>query len=212
MDLKPRLRGVSHEWACIICMPLGAAMVIAATGTRARLAVAVYALSLTGLFGVSALYHRVDWRSVAARHWMRRLDHSMIFVLIAGTYTPFALLALHGRIATVILITVWAGALGGALLNLVWTQAPRWLAVSVYIALGWVAAAAFPQLATALGASGLSLLVIGGVLYSAGGVIYAIKRPDPIPAVFGYHEVFHILVIVAAALQCAVIVFWVVLR
>ncbi|HUO72999.1 MAG TPA: hemolysin III family protein [Solirubrobacteraceae bacterium] len=208
--MKPRLRGVSHKWACIISVPFGVVMVIAAASTRARVAVAVYALSLVALFGVSALYHRIDWRSVAARRWMRRLDHSMIFVLIAGTYTPFALLVLHGRIGTVILITVWAGALGGVLLNLVWTRAPRWLAVTVYIALGWVAVAALPQLAIGLGVSGLSLLVLGGLLYSAGGVIYAIKRPDPVPTVFGYHEVFHVLVIAAAALQYAVIAFWVV--
>ena len=208
MTGKPRLRGVSHEWACITAVPLGGVLVLAADSTRARLAVAVYALSLIALFGVSALYHRIDWRTVAARRWMRRLDHSMIFVLIAGTYTPLALLALHGRIATAILITVWAGALGGVLLNLVWPNAPRWLAVIVYVALGWVAVAAFPQLATALGATGVSLLVLGGLLYSAGGVIYAIKRPDPVPAVFGYHELFHVLVIVAAALQFAVIAFW----
>jgi hemolysin III len=197
-------------WACIISVPFGAAMVVAAAGARARLAVAVYALSLVALFGVSALYHRIDWRSVGARTWMRRLDHSMIFVLIAGTYTPFALLVLHGQLSTVILITVWAGAVGGVVLNLVWTRAPRWLAVIVYIALGWVAVAAAPQLATGLGVSGLALLALGGVLYSAGGVIYAIKRPDPVPTVFGYHEVFHVLVIAAAALQYAVIAFWVV--
>jgi hemolysin III len=212
VNVKPRLRGVSHAWACLISVPLGAVLVIAAASTRARLAVAVYALSLVALFGVSALYHRIDWRSVAALRWMRRLDHSMIFVLIAGTYTPFALLVLHGRVGTVILITVWAGAVGGVLLNLVWPQAPRRLAVITYIALGWVAIGALPQLATGLGAGGLSLLVIGGALYSTGGAIYATKRPDPVPAVFGYHEVFHVLVIVAAAVQYAVIAFWVLPR
>jgi hemolysin III len=212
MTVKPRLRGVSHAWACLVCVPLGAVMLIAAAGTRARLAVSVYTLSLIAMFGVSALYHRIDWRSVGVRRWMRRLDHAMIFVLIAGTYTPFGLLVLHGRLASVILITVWAGALGGVLLNLGWPGAPRWLAVVVYIALGWVAVAALPQLVTSLGAGGLSLLVFGGMLYSAGGVIYAIKRPDPVPAVFGYHEVFHVLVIVAAALQYAVIAFWVIPR
>jgi hemolysin III len=190
-------------------MPLGVAAVIAAQSSRARLAVAIYALSLVGLFGVSALYHRINWRSLAARRWMRRLDHSMIFVLIAGTYTPFALLVLHGQIATVILITVWAAALGGMVLNLIWPQAPRWVAVTIYSALGWISVATVPQLTSALGVTAVVLLALAGALYSAGGVIYAIRRPDPIPAVFGYHEVFHALVIVAAALQCAVIAFWV---
>jgi hemolysin III len=209
---KPRLRGVWHKWACIAAVPLGGALVVGADSTRARLAAAVYALSLIALFGVSAVYHRIDWRTLAARRWMRRLDHSMIFVLIAGTYTPFALLVLHGRIATAILIGVWAGALAGVLLNLVCEKVPRWLAVFAYVALGWVAIAAFPQLASALGIIGVSLLALGGVLYSAGGVIYAIKRPDPVPAVFGYHELFHLLVIVAAALQYAVIAFWAIPR
>jgi hemolysin III len=207
---KPRLRGVLHGWACIACVPLGAAAVIAAQSSRARLAVAIYAVSLIGLFGVSALYHRINWRSIAARRWMRRLDHSMIFVLIAGTYTPFALVVLHGQIATVILITVWAAALGGLLLSLVWPRAPRWLNVTVYTALGWISVATVPQLTSALGVSAVALLALGGALYSAGGVIYALRRPDPVPAVFGYHEVFHALVIVAAALQCAVVAFWVI--
>jgi hemolysin III len=206
---KPRLRGVLHGWACIVCVPLGAVAVIAAQSSRARLAVAIYAVSLIGLFGVSALYHGINWRSIAARRWMRRLDHSMIFVMIAGTYTPFAVLVLHGQIATVILIIVWAAAVGGVVLNLAWPQAPRWLAVTIYSALGWVSVAAVPQLTSALGISAVALLALGGALYSAGGIIYAIKRPDPVPAVFGYHEVFHALVIVAAALQCAVIAFWV---
>jgi hemolysin III len=169
----------------------------------------VYAASLVALFGVSALYHRINWRSVSARRWMRRLDHSMIFVLIAGTYTPFALLALHGPLALAILIAVWAGALSGVLFKLVWINAPKWLVVVVYIALGWVAVTAVPQLLAAIGVGGLTLLGLGGLLYTLGAVIYAVKRPDPVPAVFGYHEVFHLLVIVAAALQYAVIAFWV---
>ncbi len=209
---KPRLRGVSHEWACFVCVPLGAALVLVAADGRARVSAAVYAVSLVALFGVSAVYHRINWNSVSARMWMRRLDHTMIFVLIAGTYTPFALLVLHGWLATAILITVWAGALGGVVLNLIWIHAPRWLPVVVYVALGWVAVAALPQLATTLGVAAVSLLLLGGVLYSAGAVIYAIKRPNPVPAVFGYHEVFHLLVILAAALQCAVVAFWVLPR
>jgi hemolysin III len=206
---KPRLRGVSHQWACLCTVPLGVALVVAAGSARARIAVTAYAASLVALFGVSALYHRVNWRSVSARRWMRRLDHSMIFVLIAGTYTPFALLALHGPLALAILIVVWAGALSGVLFKLVWINAPKWLVVVVYIALGWVAMAAVPQLLAAIGVGGLTLLGLGGLLYTLGAVIYAVKRPDPVPAVFGYHEVFHLIVIVAAALQYAVIAFWV---
>jgi hemolysin III len=206
---KPRLRGVSHKWACLCTVPLGAALVGVAGSARARIAMTVYAASLVALFGVSALYHRINWRSVSARRWMRRLDHSMIFVLIAGTYTPFALLALHGPLALAILIAVWAGALSGVLFKLVWINAPKWLVVVVYIALGWVAVTAVPQLLAAIGVGGLTLLGLGGLLYTLGAVIYAVKRPDPVPAVFGYHEVFHLLVIVAAALQYAVIAFWV---
>ena len=190
-------------------MPLGALLVLAADGSRARVAAAVYALSLLGLFGVSAVYHRINWRSTDARRWMRRLDHSMIFVLIAGTYTPFALLALHGPLAVAILVAVWAGALSGALFKLVWINAPAWLVIIAYIALGWVAVAAIPQLFAAIGVTGLALLGLGGLLYTLGAVVYAVRRPDPVPTVFGYHELFHVFVIVAAALQYAVIAFWV---
>ncbi len=207
---KPRLRGVSHQWACLCSVPLGVALVLAAASARARIAVTVYAVSLVALFGVSALYHRVNWQSRSAWRWMRRLDHSMIFILIAGTYTPLALLALHGPLATATLVAVWAGALAGVLFKLVWIDAPTWRFAVAYIALGWVAVAAFPQLAVAIGVDGLTLFGLGGVLYTVGAVIYAVGRPDPLPAVFGYHEVFHALVIAAAALQYAVIAFWVV--
>jgi len=206
---RPRLRGVWHTWACVWSVPLGVALVVAADDARARVAVSVYAATLVALFGVSALYHRLTWISVSARRWMRRLDHSMIFMLIAGTYTPFALLALHGQLAQAILVAVWTGALIGATFNLLWGNAPAWLLAVVYISLGWVAVAAVPQLAAALGVAGLSLLGLGGVLYTAGAVIYAVKRPNPFPGVFGYHEVFHALVIAAAAIQYAVIAFWV---
>ncbi len=206
---KPRLRGVSHQWAFFVSCVIGAALVIAAPAGTPRLAAAIYAVSVTALFGVSALYHRVNWSSVPARRWMRRLDHSAIFVLIAGTYTPFALLVLDGALATVILVVVWAGALGGILLKLVWIDAPKLLAAIVYVALGWVAVAAFPDLFEELGVTGAALVVAGGVLYTAGALVYGLKRPDPVPTVFGYHEVFHALVIAAAALQYAVVAFYV---
>jgi hemolysin III len=183
--------------------------VVVADDARARVPVSVYAATLVALFGVSALYHRLSWISISARRWMRRLDHSMIFMLIAGTYTPFALLALHGELAQAILVAVWTAALIGATFNLLWGNAPAWLLAVVYISLGWVAVAAVPQLAAAIGVAGLSLLGFGGVLYTAGAVIYAVKRPNPFPGVFGYHEVFHALVIAAAAIQYAVIAFWV---
>jgi hemolysin III len=203
---KPRMRGVLHQYAFFVSVVLGAALVIAAP-ERAKLAAAIYAFAVSGLLGTSALYHRVTW-SKRARAWMRRLDHSMIFVLIAGTYTPFALLVLHGTLAKAILIVVWAGALGGIVLNLVWITAPRWLIAAVYLALGWVAVAAMPELADKLGATGVALLMGGGLLYTAGAVIYATQRPDPAPQVFGYHEIFHALVVAAAAAHFAVVAFY----
>jgi hemolysin III len=206
---KPRLRGVSHQWAFFVSCAIGAALVVAAPSGTPRLAATIYAVSVAVLFGVSALYHRITWASAAARRWMRRLDHSAIFVLIAGTYTPFALLVLDGPIATVILVVVWAGALGGILLKLVWIDAPKLITAIVYVALGWVAVAAFPDLIDELGLTGTALVVAGGLLYTAGALVYAFRRPDPVPTVFGYHEVFHALVIVAAALQYAVVAFYV---
>ncbi len=207
---KPRLRGVSHQWAFFASLVLGAALVLAAPGSRATLACAVYAGSVAGLFGASALYHRVTWSRAAARRWMRRLDHTMIFVLIAGTYTPFTLLALEGDLAQVLLVVVWAGALGGVVLNLVWIDAPRPFVVAVYIALGSVAVVAVPAIVDAVGVLATLLLALGGALYIAGAVIYARRRPDPNPAVFGYHELFHVFVIAAAAVHYAVVAFWVV--
>ena len=211
LDLtKPRLRGVWHQWAFYVSLVLGAALVAAAPGGQPRLAAAIYAVSVAALFGTSALYHRITWASQAARRWMRRLDHSMIFFLIAGTYTPFALLVLHGDLATVILVVVWAGALAGVLMKLVWIDAPKALVAILYLALGWVAVAAFPTMIDELGITGSALVAVGGLLYTAGALVYAFQRPNPAPKVFGYHEVFHALVILAAALQYAVIAFYVI--
>jgi hemolysin III len=200
---------VWHQWAFILSVPLGVALVLAATSTRARVALAVYALSLMALFGVSAVYHRVNWRTLGARRRMRRLDHSMIFMLIAGTYTPFAVIALHGTLAFAVLVAVWVLAVIGASFNLIWISAPKWLLTIVYVSIGWAAAVAIPQLAEAIGVAGLALLVLSGMFYTAGAVIYVVRRPDPVPTVFGYHELFHALVVVAAAFQYAVIAFWV---
>jgi hemolysin III len=194
VGVKPRLRGVLHQYAFFVSLGSGTLLVLLAASTRASVAVAIYAASVSALFGVSALYHRGTW-TTAARRRMRRLDHAMIFLLIAGTYTPVGLLVLHGTLATVVLAVVWGGALGGIVLELIWTEAPRWLGGTVYLALGWVAVAAMPQLFARLGMAGGLLLVGGGLLYSAGAAVYALRRPDPRPAVFGYHEVFHLLVI-----------------
>lgn len=204
--VKPRLRGVFHEYAFFVSLGCGVALVIAAADGRARTAAAIYAGAVSALLGTSALYHRVTWRP-AARRWMRRLDHSMIFVLIAGTYTPVALLALKGTLATVILIVLWAGALGGAIFKLVWIDAPKWLFAGVYVVLGLVTAAVFGELPATIGWLGAAGLAGGGLLYVVGAVVYASGRPDPAPKVFGYHEVFHTLVLAAAALHYAVIAF-----
>jgi hemolysin III len=202
---RPTWRGLTHQWAFFAAVVAGAVIVVLAPDGRARLALSIYAATVMGLFGVSALYHRIPWRSAVARAWMRRADHAMIFLVIAGTYTPFALLVLKGSMATAILVTVWAGAAVGIVLKLVWIHAPKWLAAGAYVALGWVAVAAFPQLLERAGVMATVLLAVGGLLYTAGAVVYALRRPDPVPAVFGYHEVFHALVIAAAALQFAVV-------
>jgi hemolysin III len=201
VHVKPRLRGVSHQWAFFIALVAGAVLVVAAPSGRATLAAMIYAISVVAMFGASALYHRVDWKSVSARRWMRRLDHSMIYVMIAGTYTPFALLVLDGGLARAILIAVWSGAALGIGLKVLWPDTPKWLTAAVYVALGWVAVAAFPELAGELGVAGMALIAGGGVLYTAGAIVYALRRPDPAPEVFGYHEIFHVLVIAAAVLQ-----------
>jgi hemolysin III len=201
---RPRFRGSSHKYAFFASLVTGAVLVIVAPSDKATTAAAIYAASVSGLFGASALYHRITWRP-ATRRWMRRLDHSMIFVLIAGTYTPFALLVLHGTLSNVVLVVVWAGALAGVVLKLAWVDAPKWLMAAIYLALGWVGVATAPQVLARAGAGALTLLAVGGLLYTAGAVIYALRRPDPRPKVFGYHEIFHVLVIVAAAAHYAAI-------
>jgi hemolysin III len=176
----------------------GAILVALAPAGRATVAAAIYAVALAGLLGTSALYHRIVWPP-RARAWLRRLDHSMIFVLIAGTYTPFALLVLDGTLRNVVLLGVWSGAAAGIVFTLVWVDAPKWLTAGAYVALGWFSIIAVPEIAQRAGAGALALLAVGGVAYTAGAVVYARRRPDPRPATFGYHEIFHVLVVVAAA-------------
>ena len=197
--INPRLRGVLHAYAIFAALGAGAMLVVAAESGRPRLAAAIYAFGLAGLLGTSALYHRVTWPP-RARMWMRRLDHSMIFVLIAATATPVALLVLDDPLRTVLLAVAWGGAGAGVLLSLLWPMAPKWLTASVYIGVGWSGLVALPRLAEDHVVA-LVLIGIGGLLYSVGAVVYAASRPDPWPGTFGYHEVFHALVTGAAALH-----------
>ena len=195
--MKPRLRGVFHQYAFYVALVAGAVIVALSDSGREFVATWIYAVALAAMFGVSALYHRVDWRSPQLRAWMRRLDHSTILLLIAGTYTPFALLAFDGRLADAILIVVWAGAGAGLVLNLAWVDAPKWLTALVFVALGWVGVVAVPEMLD-LGVAPAVLVFVGGGLYTLGALTYALRRPNPVPHVFGYHEIFHVLVIAAA--------------
>jgi hemolysin III len=207
-SVKPKLRGVSHEWAFFLSLGFGTALIILADTPKATLAVAIYAISLSALLGTSALYHRVNWTRPNVRQWMRRLDHSMIFFLIAGTYTPFALLVLNGTLAMAILAVVWIGAIAGAIVEMIWIDHPKWASALIYLSLGWVAVAAFPGLWTTMGPGGTHLVAVGGLLYTAGAVVYATQRPNPVPATFGYHEVFHLLVIAAAIAHFSAVAFF----
>ncbi len=198
--VKPRLRGVLHQWAFVVSLALGLVLVLAASGGRETIAAAIYAGSVAALLGTSALYHRVNWTRASARRWMRRLDHAMIFVFIGATATPVALVVLEGTERTVLLAVMWGGALAGVLMELLWTDAPKAVNAAVYVGVGLCGLLAFPSLA-GYAVSALVLLIVGGVLYTAGAVIYATGRPNPVPLVFGYHEVFHALVVVAAALH-----------
>jgi hemolysin III len=201
---KPRLRGVLHEWAFYLTIPLGIAVGLAATGTQAQIAGAIFAGSVVAMFGASALYHRFTW-APATRLWLRRLDHAGIFGLIAGTYTPFGLLVLHGDWQIVVLSIVWVGAAFAVLTKLAWVGAPKWLSAASGVALGWVGILVFPQIIERTGLTTGLLILAGGLFYTLGAVIYSLRRPDPFPRVFGYHELFHSLVIAAVALQYAAV-------
>jgi hemolysin III len=194
---KTRFRGVSHQFASMVALVAGAVLVFFAPTARAAIAGGIYAGSLVSLFSVSALYHRRNW-GPEGRHLMRRLDHGCIFVLIAGTYTPVCLLVLAPEVGRLVLAMVWSGALLGILQAVFWVHAPRALVAALYVGLGWSVMPWFGDVKNALGFAGIALLVTGGVLYSAGALIYALKRPNPIPDVFGFHEVFHALTIVAS--------------
>ncbi|TMK73102.1 MAG: hypothetical protein E6G50_02540 [Actinobacteria bacterium] len=207
--VRPRLRGVLHQVAFVIAVGLAPLLIVGADGGRRRLAAAVFACSVAACFGASALYHRVTW-TPRVRLWMRRVDHAGVYLMIAGTYTPVSLLALRGAWSTVVLTIVWVGAAAAIVLKFVWVAAPRWLAAAIGMALGWLAVVALPQLIALLDPAAVVLLVVGGLAYSAGAVVYARRRPDPAPAVFGYHELFHALTIVGVACQYVAIAFFIV--
>jgi hemolysin III len=176
-------------------------LIAVAEGARARLATAVYALAMASMLGASALYHKVSWRNARCRAWARRLDHAMIFIFIAGTYTPFALLSFEGLVAEIVLVCVWTGAALGLLANIAWIDAPRWVTAPAYLLVGWVGVIAAPQLFAAVGVAGAVLLIVGGALYTLGALTYAMQWPNPFPSTFGFHEVFHLLVTLAVAAQ-----------
>jgi len=208
---KPRLRGISHTAAFAAALPLGVLLGLYANTARERVAVIVFAAAVAVMFGLSALYHRGNWSDRPLR-WMRALDHTGIFVLIAGTYTAFGLLVLHGAWRWAILGIVWGGAAFAVLVNVTWTSSPQWLTGVVAIALGWVGVVVAPKFAGEIGAGGMTLVVAGGLAYTAGAVIFAMRRPNPYPATFGYHEIFHVLVITAVACHYVAVAFFAVPR
>jgi hemolysin III len=206
---KPRARGWIHLVSAVVAFAAGASLIAVSwplAGLKAGLATFAYVGAVVGMFTVSATYHRVTWKSAAARKWMRRLDHSMIFVLIAGTYTPFALLAMPHHAGMLMLDIVWGGAIAGVLLKMCWPSAPRWVGVPLYLLLGWVAVFYVAAIMHMAGVAAMVLLIVGGALYSVGGILYALRWPDPWPNTFGYHEFFHACTAVAAI--CHYIAVW----
>ena len=208
-DRRPLLRGVIHQAGFTVSLVVGTLLIVGADGTRAHVAASVFASSVAICFGASALYHRVTW-TPTVRLWMRRIDHAGIYMLIAGTYTAVCLLALSGAWRWTVLSIVWAGAVAAIVLKFAWVDAPKWLAAAIGLALGWVGVVAFPKLASTLDPAAVVLLGVGGLVYTAGAVVYVRRKPNPAPAVFGYHEVFHALTIVAVACQYVAIAFFVV--
>jgi hemolysin III len=199
--LKPRLRGWLHAGTFPLAAAVGGLLTVLSPDVRSRLALALFTFSAALLFGISALYHRGHWVG-RAEGVLRRLDHANIFLIIAGTYTPFCVLALPPGQARTLLWIVWCGALAGVAFRVLWVGAARWLYVPVYIALGWVAVIYLPAFWRAGGAPVVTFLFLGGVLYTLGAVVYGLKRPDPNPRWFGFHEVFHALTVAAFAAHC----------
>jgi hemolysin III len=196
---KPRLRGVSHEVAAFIFPFMGLAAVLAARSPSDKVAVGVYTVGVSCMYATSACYHRFNW-APGPRSRMRRLDHSMILVAIASTYTPVAVMGLSAPTARVLLSVVWVLVIAGVLVRNLWARAPRWVMMAFYIGVGWTAVAVMPSLFAGLGVVNFALMLAGGVVYSIGALVLGLRRPDPVPAIFGYHEVFHALVVVAGLL------------
>lgn len=188
--VKPKLRGWLHLGILPVAVAAGFAFVAVAPTTAARLSGAIYTVTAALLFGISALYHRGHW-SPHVRAVLRRFDHANIFLIIAGTYTPFTILVLDSQDARILLTLVWIGAVTGVLFRVFWLSAPRWLYVPIYLGLGWAATFWLPSFGSRGGAAVLTLIIIGGLLYSAGAVVYGLKRPNPSPRWFGFHEIFH---------------------
>jgi hemolysin III len=209
ISVKPALRGVLHQVAFAVSLVVGTLLIVGADGGRRHVAAAVFAGSVAACFGASALYHRVAWQP-RMRLWMRRVDHAGIYLLIAGTYTPICLLVLGGKWRLAVLATVWVGACAAAVLKFVWVAAPKWLTAVIGLALGWISVLLLPQLTTRLPAAAVVLLGVGGLAYTSGAIVYARRRPNPAPAVFGFHELFHALTIVAVACQYVAIAFFVI--
>lgn len=208
--MKPKLRGVFHEIGFYMAAAIGVVLVVTADPGRARIAGTIFASCVAVCFGASALYHRPTWPP-RARAWLARLDHAGVYLLIAGTYAPFGLIVMSKGWAITVLAIVWSGALLASIAKLVWVQAPRWMSTTIGLVLGWVGAAAFPQLLK-LSTVPISLIAAGGLLYTAGALIYARRRPDPSPGVFGYHEVFHVLTVAASACVYVAVAFYVLPR
>jgi len=206
---KPKWRGVLHQAAFVVAVGIAPFLILTANGGRAQFAAAVFAGSVVACFGASALYHRVTWKP-RARLWMRRIDHAGVYLLIAGTYTPVSMLVLRGAWRPVVLTIIWAGAAAAIVLKFVWVGAPKWLAAAIGIALGCVAVVVLQQLVGRVNVAAVILLVAGGLAYTLGAIVYVRRRPDPVPAVFGYHELFHALTIVGVACQYVAIAFFIV--
>jgi hemolysin III len=207
-ELKPRLRGWLHAYAAVVSVVSGACLIAVAAALRGGSAGAttgIYCGTVTLLFGTSALYHRRSW-SPGRHKLMKRLDHSMIFVFIAGTYTPIAVLTLPRGSAAAVLVVVWSGAAFGVVLKNAWPGSPRWMSTALYIALGWVAVFVMPDLLHNAGVAAFTLILVGGLIYTFGGVVYGLKRPNPWPGTFGFHEVFHLCTLVAAL--CHYVAIW----
>ncbi|MCF6470322.1 hemolysin III family protein [Nonomuraea sp. MG754425] len=200
ITVKPRLRGWLHTGALPVTLIAGFVLVALGPTLQARLASVVYAVTSALLFGISATYHRSTLGPRLAEV-LRRFDHANIYLIIAGTYTPFALLALDGVARIAVLSVIWGGALAGVLFRVFWMGAPRWLYTVLYLALGWAAIFVMPQLLEGAGVAAVVLVAVGGVFYSAGAVVYGLRRPDPSPRWFGFHEVFHAFTIAAYLVQ-----------